>query len=314
MGLLLQATNISALNEIVESISILTCAKFTTDLVKTHYQKLKHKVEQTNQDSPEGSLLDDDTLEEDFHSESQLGNESDNMNITQDEYISKAPNSPFNIHFQEIVKNAIAKVNINMLNKDRSTLTNNAYYGKDFINYLLEFSLPNIPNWSSLMIFDLGRHGTSQTYATFSDMYKSLQKSKFQNITSDNRTQGIIEKSMGEVKRTKLANNRCRRLDEFVLIYERDMLPLHREFCEAFCKTKNKRINAKSIKLSSETWSKRVRNNNPNNKGVYLTPPSKGLIFKPMAREKRKRKPIITLDSSSEESIKPKKQKNMPQK
>ena len=129
------------------------------------------------------------------------------------------------------------------------------------------------------MIFDLGRHGTSQTYATFSDMYKSLQKSKFQNITSDNRTQRIIEKSMGEVKRTKLANNRCRRLDEFVLIYERDMLPLHREFCEAFCKTKNKRINAKSIKLSSETWSKRVRNNNPNNKGVYFNSSIKGFNF-----------------------------------
>ena len=92
------------------------------------------------------------------------------------------------------------------------------------------------------MIHDLGRHGVTDVYNQYTNMYQSLSRSKFQNITTNNRTQGIVEKSMEEVKRTKLGSKRCQRLDDFVLIYERDMLPLQREFCEAFCKTKKRKL------------------------------------------------------------------------
>lgn len=66
-------------------------------------------------------------------------------------------------------------------------------------------------------------------------------------------------------------------MHELVLIYEKDMLPLHREFADGFCK-KKKICNKKPLKLAREKWSKRVRQ--PGTQGIYLTPPTKEMKFK----------------------------------
>ncbi|KAK7158517.1 hypothetical protein R3I94_004978 [Phoxinus phoxinus] len=50
------------------------------------------------------------------------------------------------------------------------------------------------------MLGDLGRHGTSPVYQQLSKVYNKVRQSKNQNFTQDNRTQGIMEKSMGPEK------------------------------------------------------------------------------------------------------------------
>ena len=295
LGLLLQSSNLTDIDETVESLTVVTHSEFTTGLVKLHYQKLKRQVERLENDIIDSDYCRYEEFEDDskeFHESTAFRQESepDNVDMSQDEYIKKSPGSPFKLHLQNVAEQAIRRVNKqNMFIKGSSIFTRNAYLGKHFMNYLLEYCLPNISNWSALLTHDLGRHGDSEVHRKYSEMYNGLKKSKFQNISSDNRTQGIVEKSMQEVKRTKLVYSRCRTVTDFVKMYERDMLPLQREFCEAFCSSKRKTL-PKTVKLATETWAKRVRTSTPTGKGVYLTPPTEGLHFKEKPPKKRQTK------------------------
>ena len=75
---------------------------------------------------------------------------------------------------------------------------------KTFETYWIQ----RLPLWTSLTINNLGRHGLTEPYINYSTNYIKLEKSAAQTYCRNNRTQGIIEKSMQELKRTRLRNYR----------------------------------------------------------------------------------------------------------
>ena len=70
-------------------MTILTHSKVTTELVRTHYNKLKYKVEHITKTTPENSLFDEKFEEDDDGSDncSQFADEDEHLNITQADYI-----------------------------------------------------------------------------------------------------------------------------------------------------------------------------------------------------------------------------------
>ncbi|KAK7877629.1 hypothetical protein WMY93_031641 [Mugilogobius chulae] len=76
----------------------------------------------------------------------------------------------------------------------------NPYYSDGFLQHLNTYMLPYAGLWSGIMLGDLGRHGKDAMYKNASKRFKHLQMLPKQNITTDNRTQGIMEKSQWDLK------------------------------------------------------------------------------------------------------------------
>ena len=56
-------------------------------------------------------------------------------------------------------------------------------------------------------------------YEEYGNKYKRITNTIYQNISSNNRTQGTVEQNFREAKQIKYRNRRFNRLDEFVRIY-----------------------------------------------------------------------------------------------
>ena len=277
IGILLKSTNIEEIDSIIYLLAILLLSEKSNDDVFDSYQKMQEKI------GMKETYLNLITHDDQDPEDNELDNEND-TDMSQAVFIEKLENSPFKNRFQKIVNKAIEHIRKSKSSEQEENLLPNAYRSTAFMEYLLNYAFPSIANWSGLLLGDLGRHGTGEPYTQYTDMFKSLKKSKHQNISSNNRTQGIIEKSMGEVKRVKLQYERCSKLHVLVSIFQNDLLPLHREFAESFCKARNKK--SKSQKLASEKWLKRVRR--PGKEGKYLTPPTKKMKFKEGSCEQKK--------------------------
>ena len=96
-----------------------------------------------------------------------------------EKFVQRASNPLFKMHFQQVTDRA--KIEIwqrEILLKNPSEKKVNAYLGKDFMTYFLEYSLPSIPNWSAILLHDIGRHGDSKCYRNHSKTY-NLKTSSF---------------------------------------------------------------------------------------------------------------------------------------
>ena len=77
------------------------------------------------------------------------------------------------------------------------------------------------------MLGDLGKFGVGTGYQKYPKFYDGLSSKVEQNLTTNNRTQGIMEKSRQELKRTRLEGRRFRRLDEIAVAISQKILPYY---------------------------------------------------------------------------------------
>ena len=54
---------------------------------------------------------------------------------------------------------------------------------------------------------NIGRHGKTQPYKSYTSKYFNITDTKFRNISKSNRTQGTIEQNLREAKDTKYRNS-----------------------------------------------------------------------------------------------------------
>nr|CAB3263128.1 uncharacterized protein LOC104265342 [Phallusia mammillata] len=155
---------------------------------------------------------------------------------------------------------------------------NNPYHAPKFIDAIQTHVLPWFLLWSGIMLGDLGRHGTLPSYKEYSKFYKNLSSKTTQTIAKNNRTQGIMEKSQQELKRTRLRGRKFKNLAEFVQVYDETNLPVLK-FHDGYRTkpVKRKKLNV-CHDLAEETWAKKSKTG-PTNQGVYFQPSKKLLQF-----------------------------------
>ncbi|XP_026115145.1 uncharacterized protein LOC113093793 [Carassius auratus] len=106
----------------------------------------------------------------------------------------------------------------------------NMYQCKGLIDHLKKYVLPFAGLWTGIMLGDLGRHETGPQYKQCSRRYNALRKLTRQNITQDNKTLGVIEKSQWDLKHIRFTSGRLTRLDNFVAQYRISHTVLLKEY------------------------------------------------------------------------------------
>ena len=145
------------------------------------------------------------------------------------------------------------------------------------------------------------------SYDKFSKFYSRAGQRKEQNLTRDNRTQGIMEKSQQELKRTRCHGRRFRGLHEFAQVYNEEHIGLIREFKDGV-RLGNKRVrrNTDTVNQEEEQWRKRSREETPDTSiGKYLQAPPKELRGSqtPVKSRKRIASNFIAAFASEERNI-----------
>ena len=107
--------------------------------------------------------------------------------ITQDNHVEKVPQSPFFQYFENLTYR-------NVIDRSNNVTTTNKYYRPKFAKKLKN-KLTSIVLWGSIMLGDLRRHGTSETYTEFKRNYQYKKLIKVQKYIAQlqnsrhNRTQ-----------------------------------------------------------------------------------------------------------------------------
>ena len=174
-------------------------------------------------------------------------------------------------------------------NQAESASTNgtNKFRNFDIFQSFKKYYVPKIPLFTGLMTGNLSRFGASTSYVNYGNFFRRLEKSTFRNLSRSTRTQGNIEKSFQELKRTRLGNRRFGRLDEFVVMYDALHKPLIREFQDGMQSASKKKTkiqpksgfsNNKPDCDEEEIWRKRHRHKLPDTSiGKYFQSPVKRL-------------------------------------
>ncbi|KAL4006685.1 inositol 1,4,5-triphosphate receptor-associated cGMP kinase substrate [Sarotherodon galilaeus] len=96
----------------------------------------------------------------------------DEKTVIAEDYKTDVQNAPLKTHFQAIVDNATLDCE-----GER-----NIFHAPKFIAGLVNHLLPHATLWSSMMLGDLGRHGTGPAYQQLSKLYSDIQQSKNQSF------------------------------------------------------------------------------------------------------------------------------------
>ncbi|XP_016405730.1 uncharacterized protein LOC107738494 isoform X1 [Sinocyclocheilus rhinocerous] len=147
----------------------------------------------------------------------------------------------------------------------------NVYQCKGLIDHLKKYILPFAGLWTGIMLGDLGRHGTGPQYEQCSRRYNALRKLTRQNITQDNKTQGIMEKSQWDLKHIRFTSGRLTRLDDFVAQYQISHTALLKEYEDS-----ERVFRRKTYRVEQERWKEKQQKK----RGRYVTPIRKPFLFK----------------------------------
>ncbi|XP_039657009.1 uncharacterized protein LOC120559388 [Perca fluviatilis] len=147
----------------------------------------------------------------------------------------------------------------------------NVYFCRGLIEHLNKYLLPYSGLWTGIMLGDLGRHGTGPQYEQCSRKCNTIRKLPRQNITEDNRTQGIMEKSQWDLKHIRFPSGRLTRLDDFVSCYQTSHTALLKEYEDS-----ERVVRRKTYRVDQEKWKERQQKK----RGRYVTPLRKPFHFK----------------------------------
>ncbi|XP_019720910.1 uncharacterized protein LOC109513130 [Hippocampus comes] len=237
IGLFTTATTLQALDDMVLSATVVFSSPCSGQNVEKHFKNLQLLMQDKRQ-----------TFEENRKSEGLLDEDIQGKNI-------------FAKHFSRLIAKA-------PLDKDGQT---NVYYCDGFIHHLCQYILPYAALWSAMMLGDLGRHGTGTVYENATRRYNFLKTLKRQNITDDNKTQGIMEKSQWDLKHVRFPSRRLTRLDDFVVQYQLIHTAMLKEFDDH-----SRSLKRKSFRVDVEKWKQR----NQKKRGRYVKGITKPFHFK----------------------------------
>ncbi|XP_059376322.1 uncharacterized protein LOC132112707 isoform X31 [Carassius carassius] len=147
----------------------------------------------------------------------------------------------------------------------------NVYQCKGLIDHLKKYVLPFAGLWTGIMLGDLGRHGTGPQYKQCSRRYNALRKLTRQNITQDNKTQGVMEKSQWDLKHIRFTSGRLTRLDDFVAQYRISHTALLKEYEDS-----ERVFRRKTYRVEKEIWKEKQQKK----RGRYVSAIPKPFHFK----------------------------------
>ncbi|XP_076579586.1 uncharacterized protein LOC143315907 [Chaetodon auriga] len=196
-GLFTTASTLEELDDMVQSAAVVFSSPSSAANVEKHFQNLQTWLQRSQvqlDDTSESSLIKDDLRDIPG---------SNNFAKRYRQVVSKAP-----------------------LDTEGEA---NLYYCKGLMIHLTKYILPYVGLWTGIMLGDLGRHGHTKAYEDYSQHYAALQRIQRQNISADNKTQGIMEKSQWDLKHIRFHSKRLKRLDDFVSQYQSSHTALLRD-------------------------------------------------------------------------------------
>ncbi|XP_077975501.1 uncharacterized protein LOC144431350 [Styela clava] len=254
-GLLVCCKEIKKLRKIIYHLTILLIS-LNSNLVDNSWSYLKKRIEKQNIPPPPECVFD---------------HEASGELLPDADWSESNP-------FTELLYLDIARAT--KIATDAGFCGSNSFYCPEVMTKFKTFYVPKICLWGALLVGDLGRFGTTIGYEKYKHFYAKSSVSNKQNLAKDNRTQGIMEKSQQELKRTRFNNRRFKRLDEIAVVYDQLHDSLIREYQDnLIVRPKKRKVdNRDQIDQEIEKWGKRCRNmGNDKSKGIYLQPPSRPL-------------------------------------
>ena len=139
----------------------------------------------------------------------------------------------------------------------------NCLYSSAFVKYLLNNWCGLIPLWTSLHLGDQGRHGTSEVYINWSNIFRT-----YDCVVNPPKTQGIVELHQKSAKHISL-NSKRERIDNVIsslCIHKKSKL---RQYEIAKSRMKETAVDSDKIKdtlpfkISKEKWRKKKQYKGP---------------------------------------------------
>ncbi|RVE61261.1 hypothetical protein OJAV_G00168980 [Oryzias javanicus] len=138
-----------------------------------------------------------------------------------------------------------------------------------------------------MLLGNLGRHGNGPIYESLSNKFSKASEKDTQNYTSDNRTQGIMEKSQWDLKRVRFSGKKVGRMDEFVLQHEQMHSALLREYEDSL------KISKKRHRVEEEVWKDKSQKSKRRT-GLYVKPLSSPFQYVQEKQEILSQSPLCT--------------------
>ncbi|XP_049330090.1 uncharacterized protein LOC111193479 [Astyanax mexicanus] len=246
-GLFTTASSLRELDDMVESAAVVFSSPYSGPSVEKHFNNLQCWLQN------KGFHLDETAV---YH----------NQKRAEDTQFIKGSNN-FGRHFKEVISQAP----LDMENGEP-----NLYFCKGLVSHISKFLLPYAALWTGIMLGDLGRHGTGHVYKEYTKRYRVLKQIKKQNITEDNKTQGIMEKSQWDLKHIRFRGCRLTRLDDFVVKYQAAHTALLKEYEDS-----KRVLKKKTYRVQLEKWKERQQKK----RGRYTSPIRKPFTFKSAIRK-----------------------------
>ncbi|XP_059376293.1 uncharacterized protein LOC132112707 isoform X2 [Carassius carassius] len=238
-GALTTASTLKELDDMVQSATVVFSSPCCGASVEKHFKNLQSWLQK------KGTPLDETTKSR--------GDAEDLKDITGSNRFAKRCNA--------IISNA-------PLDKHGEV---NVYQCKGLIDHLKKYVLPFAGLWTGIMLGDLGRHGTGPQYKQCSRRYNALRKLTRQNITQDNKTQGVMEKSQWDLKHIRFTSGRLTRLDDFVAQYRISHTALLKEYEDS-----ERVFRRKTYRVEKEIWKEKQQKK----RGRYVSAIPKPFHFK----------------------------------
>lgn len=258
VALLFSSETVEMLDDIVDGIFTVLCSKMHSGKVTHAFNKLA-KYEYTGK------------LARDFTEATGVGEYRDDVDyLIGSKRVEKnhERKSPF-------CERYISKFE-QLLKSDCSTDDDppNLYYSVQFCKPLHRIILSRICCTSKIMLGDLSRHITAQTSENekhyFNDYRKVYAKmivpEKFQNISRNNLTQGVIEQHFKMLKHTFMKEKK-RRIDDFVVGYYETVCLIRKQFADTLLHSGLDF--AETLKKTSMVKSKFKKRKKTRGKGYY---------------------------------------------
>lgn len=302
IGLLIQCKTLKELESVWKNIYVILNNEFITSKVRTCHKFIMNKLK--DNDSADESneivlskwqegkaVLKDVVKNEDEQKIRQSFNEQyENDSLEQDEnsYLVDENLSPFAKYLSE------ATEIIDMVEEDTEPQTKlNSLYSPEFCSRMFKTIVSNIHLSSALLLGDLSRHGTSDAYEWQRKFFARIESVNYRNLCVNNRTQGIVEQTMWDLKwNRKAGSKKFTNLAFWAHSYEKTAVEKCNAFVEDYLLLQQKQ-KSKGRKELEESFKKKSRSTP---KGTYLQPTTEDF---PLEKEKKNKDKKTELKSKN---------------
>ena len=243
MSLLLNCSSVKELESVFIPVIYITSSKYVNSNVLENVTLLNKMLQMFKFNLPDSVVAE---LDED-----RVGKEKESFGNSEEDFNVLALASPFRNHFKNLHRNVIDKiVNENAVHEKKQ----NEMFSEKFCSEILKWFFPTVPLWSSLLLGNLSRHGSTASYKIYKqNLVKNprVEHDISETFLHSNRTTGVSEKRMGTLYNTMLGGKKVCRLDDFVRLLKNCQDGLQRMFTDSLLSP-----NATS-RVVKENWDKK---------------------------------------------------------